>query len=250
MTEVEPESEEGPEMALILVTGASSGLGRDTATELIEQGHDVVVHARRRERSPADRVPWTGTVSGDLSDLAATQDVARQADEFGRFDAVIHNAGALRSPEAIPVNVIAPYVLTVLMLKPSRLIYLSSSMHRGGSADLGRLASGTASYSDTKLWVTTLSQAFAARWPDTVSHAVDPGWVPTRMGGSAAPDDLTEGRRTQVWLATAPEILPTTGGYWHHRRTERPHTSATDPVFQSRLIDELARTTGIALDAQ
>ena len=66
------------------------------------------------------------------------------------------------------MNVIAPYVLTALMLKPARLVYLSSSMHRGGSTDLSRLGSGAASYSDTKLWVTALSQAFAFRWPDTV----------------------------------------------------------------------------------
>lgn len=235
-------------MALLFVTGASSGLGRDTAAELLEQGHDVVVHGRRPERFASDHLPWRGTVTGDLSDLAATQEVARQANEFGRFDAVIHNAGALRSPEALPVNVIAPYVLTALMLKPARLVYLSSSMHRGGSTDLSRLGSGAASYSDTKLWVTALSQAFAFRWPDTVSHSVDPGWVPTRMGGSAAPDDLTEGRRTQLWLATAPEIVPMTGGYWHHLRTERPQASATDPVFQHQLIDELARTTGLSLD--
>ena len=78
---------------------------------------------------------------GDLSDLEATRDVARQANEFGRFDAVIHNAGAMRSPDAVPVNIVAPYVLTALMRKPGRLIYLSSSMHRGGSVDLERLAS-------------------------------------------------------------------------------------------------------------
>ena len=76
-------------------TGASSGLGRDTAAELLEQGHDVVVHGRRLERFASDDLPWRGTVTGDLSDLAATQEVARQANEFGRFDAVIHNRWAL-----------------------------------------------------------------------------------------------------------------------------------------------------------
>jgi len=234
-------------MALIFVTGASSGLGRDTAAELIEQGHDVVVHGRRPERFAADHRRWTGTVTGDLSEMDAVHEVARQANEFGRFDAVVHNAGALHPPEAIPVNVIAPYVLTALMLKPARLIYLSSGMHRGGSADLTRLASLRASYSDSKLWVTALSQAVAFRWADTVSHSVDPGWVPTRMGGSAAPDDRTKGRRTQVWLATAPEVVPVSGGYWHHLRTERPHASATDPDFQRRLIEELTRISGISL---
>ena len=101
---------------------------------------------------------------------------------------------------------IAPYVLTALMLKPARLIYLSSSMHRGGSAgfvtDWHR---GTASYSDTKLWVTALSQAFApTAGVDTVSHPWIPAWAPSLMGGSGcAPMTSSEGRRTQIWLATA-----------------------------------------------
>ena len=236
-------------MALILVTGGSSGLGLAAAIELADDGHDVVVHARTPDRMPGETTArWGGAVVGDLADVEATRDVARQANEFGRFDAVIHNAGTTRAHEVVPVNIVAPYVLTAAMRKPARLIYLSSSMHRGGSVDLDRLASATATYSDTKLWVTTLSQALAHRWPDTTSHAVDPGWVPTRMGGAAAPDDLVEGHRTQTWLATDPDVRPATGGYWHHRRTQTPHPAATDPDFQSRLLVALARRSGIDLD--
>lgn len=236
-------------MALILVTGASTGLGLAAAIELADNGHDVVVHNRTPDRVPGDDAArWAGAVVGNLSDLGATGDVARQANEFGRFDAVIHNAGALRSPEVAPVNIVAPYVLTALMYKPRRLIYTSSSMHRGGSVDLDRLAAGTATYSDTKLWVTALSQAVAHRWPDATSHAVDPGWVPTRMGGTAAPDDLVEGHRTQIWLATDPDVRPATGGYWHHRRTQSPHSAATDVDFQTRLLAALAQRTGIHLE--
>jgi NAD(P)-dependent dehydrogenase (short-subunit alcohol dehydrogenase family) len=236
-------------MALILVTGASAGLGLAAAIELAGDGHHVVVHARTPDRVPRDDTArWRGSVIGDLSDLEATRDVARQANEFGRFDAVIHNAGVLRSPDMAQVNIVAPYVLTGLMHKPGRLIYLSSSMHRGGSVDLDRLASATATYSDTKLWVTALSQAVAHRWSEATSHAVDPGWVPTRMGGSAAPDDLVEGHRTQTWLATDPDVRPATGGYWYHRRTQSPHPAATDVDFQTRLLTALDRRTGIHLD--
>jgi len=234
-------------VALILVTGASAGLGLNAATELAAQGHDVVVHARTPSRLPAGP-RWRGSVTGDLADAGESMHVARAANAYGRFDAVIHNAGALNRPAAVPVNTIAPYLLTMSMAKPDRLIYLSSGMHRGGSTDLRGLESGTGTYSDSKLWVTALSAAFAHRWPGTVSHAVDPGWVPTRMGGAGAPDDLTEGHRTQVWLATDPDVKPATGGYWHHRRVQTPHPAVLEEAFQVRLIATLEDLTGVAAD--
>ncbi|MFI1004328.1 SDR family NAD(P)-dependent oxidoreductase [Streptomyces galbus] len=235
-------------MALILVTGASTGLGRDTAEALAGEGHDVVVHVRNRARlDGTDPGRWTGVVVGDLSVPDEIEDVARQAAAFGRFDAVVHNAGVLSGPETVTVNTVAPYVLTARLEKPSRLIHLSSGMHRSGSTDLRGLTTGTASYSDTKLWVTALSQACASRWPGTASHAVDPGWVPTRMGGAGAPDDLVAGHRTQVRLATDPDVTPATGGYWYHERTQAPHPAALDEEFQERLLRALEQHTGVPL---
>ncbi|KFG01015.1 short-chain dehydrogenase [Streptomyces scabiei] len=239
------------DVALVLVTGASSGLGRHTADALADDGHDVVVHVRDPARlGDADGAPrWKGVVTGDLAEPDEIRDVARQAREYGRFDTVIHNAGVLNSPDEITVNTVAPYLLTALMDKPARLIYLSSSMHRTGSTDLRRLAAdGTASYDDTKLWVTALALACASRWVGTTSHAVDPGWVPTRMGGSGASDDLTAGHRTQVWLATHDDVTPHTGGYWYHRRTQPPHPAAQDEAFQARLVRTLEAHTGVPLD--
>lgn len=237
-------------MALTLVTGASSGLGRNTANALADDGHDVVIHVRSPARLTYvdDTARWKGVVVGDLAKLDEIRDVARQAAEFGRFDAVIHNAGVLHSPEAITVNTVAPYVLTALMDKPVRLIYLSSSMHRTGSTDLGQLATGTASYDDSKLWVTTLALALASRWEGTSSHAVDPGWVPTRMGGPGASDDLAAGHRTQVWLATHHDVTPGTGAYWYHQQTQTPHPASQDEEFQARLVQVLERHTGVPLD--
>lgn len=236
-------------MALVLVTGAAGGLGRNAADALAEAGHDVVVHARAAARLAGAEGGgrWKGVVAGDLAVADEVRSVARQAAGFGRFDAVIHNAGVLDSLDEIAVNIVAPYLLTALMEKPARLIYLSSSMHRTGSTDLGRLTAGTASYDDTKLWVTALALACAARWEGTSSHAVDPGWVPTRMGGPAASDDLAAGHRTQVWLATHPDATPTTGGYWYHQRTQTPHPAARDEQFQARLIRTLEQHTGVPL---
>ncbi|WP_449487869.1 SDR family NAD(P)-dependent oxidoreductase, partial [Streptomyces purpurascens] len=172
-------------MALVLVTGAAAGLGRDTANALADDGHEVVNHVRNPARltEVGDPARWKGVVTGDLAEPEEIRGVARQASGFGRFDAVIHNAGVMNRPEDVTVNTVAPYLLTALMEKPARLVHLSSSMHRTGSTDLRQLTSGTASYDDTKLWVTALALAFASRWEGTSSHAVDPGWVPTRMGG-------------------------------------------------------------------
>ncbi len=236
-------------MALVLVTGASSGLGRNTATALADDGHEVVIHVRNPARltDMGDTARWKGAVTGDLAELEEIRGVARDASEFGRFDAVIHNAGVLHAPEETTVNIVAPYVLTALTDKPARLVFLSSSMHRTGSTDLRRLAARTASYDDTKLWVTTLALALASRWEGTSSHAVDPGWVPTRMGGAAASDDLIAGHRTQVWLATHQDVNPSTGGYWYHQQVQTPHPASQDEEFQARLIQSLEQHTGVPL---
>ena len=238
-------------MASVLVTGSASGLGLNAAAQLARDGHDVVVHARRDDRlpEPPPGHPWAGALVGDLSSLDGVRAVAAAAEDHGRFDAVIHNAGLLDVPGMIEVNIVAPFALTALMTRPSRIIALSSSMHRGGVADLSRLARGNASYSDTKLWVTALIMAFADRWPDTLSHAVDPGWVPTRMGGAGAPDDLEAGHLTQTWLATGDDVEPRSGGYWHHRATQRPHPAALDLDFQRALIAALEERTGLTLPA-
>jgi NAD(P)-dependent dehydrogenase (short-subunit alcohol dehydrogenase family) len=212
----------------------------------------VVVHARSAERlASVETIVGRGAVAvvGDLSDLDQTRSVADQVNRLGRLDAVIHNAGVLRGSHVLPVNVVAPYLLTALIERPQRLVYLSSNMHASGRTNLDGLDwSGrrpTASYSDSKLLLTTLAMAIARLWPDVYSNAVDPGWVPTKMGGPGAPDDLRLGHLTQEWLATsdAPEAR-TSGGYWYHQRRRTPHRAALDRRFQDELLAALARFTG------
>ena len=162
---------------------------------------------------------------------------------------MIHNAGVITGPQVLPVNVVAPYLLTVLIKRPQRLVYLSSDMHQGGRANVDDLDwSGhrpAASYSDSKLLLTAFAMAVARIWPDVYSNAVDPGWVPTRMGGPGAPDDLRLGHLTQEWLATSdgPEAR-TSGGYWYHQQRRTPHPAVLDPRFQDELLAALARFTG------
>jgi len=242
-------------MARVFITGSAYGLGRLAAESLLEQGHDVVVHARNADRLTAMRdLQDRGAVAvvGDLSDIDQTRRLADDVNGLGRMDAVIHNAGVYRSPQVLAVNVVAPYLLTALIERPPRSIYLSSGLHRGGQADLADLdwsgGGGTASYSDSKLFVTTLAVAIARLWPDVFSNAVNPGWVPTKMGGAGASDDLRLGHLTQEWLATSddPDAL-TSGGYWYHQRREEPHPKVHDRRFQDELLEELDRFTGTPL---
>jgi NAD(P)-dependent dehydrogenase (short-subunit alcohol dehydrogenase family) len=239
-------------MSHVSVTGSADGPGRLTAQTLLPEGHRVVVHFRSGGRLTAVKellAQGAEAVVGDLGELEQTRGVADQVNALGPIDVVIHNAGVYSGPTVLPVNVVAPYVLTALIPSPRRLVYLSSGMHRGGRAKLegmdwsGHRVAG--SYSDSKLFVTTLA-AVARRWPHILSNAVDPGWVPTKMGGPNAPDDLRLGHLTQEWLATgdAREAC-TSGGYWHHQRRVEPHPSVNDVKFQDRLLGELARATDI-----
>lgn len=240
-------------MSRILVTGAASGLGELTARTLAGDEHEVVVHARNADRFQESPLLYEmdGAIYGDLSDLDDTIALAERANDRGRFDAVIHNAGVMRDDATLQVNVVAPYVLTALMERPGRIVVVSSSMHTGGDMELDgdRFPRDAISYSTSKLYVTAFALGLARRWPDVMAHALCPGWVATRMGGESAPDDITEGHLTQEWLATAPEyeIEPRTGGYWHHQRHARLHPAAADPEYQDAIIRALELETGIAL---
>src|SRR5215213_2584962 len=241
-------------MARVFITGSADGLGRAAAQTLLDDGHEPVVHARNRDRLTAVRDlidRGAAAVDGDLSDTEQTRAIAEQVNELGRMDAVIHNAGVYTGPHVVPVNVVAPYLLTALINRPQRLVYLSSGDHRRGRARLTGIDwSGrtTRSYPDSKLFVTTLAAALARLWPDVLSNAVDPGWVPTRMGGPGAPDDLRLGHLTQEWLATSNDPhAKTSGGYWHHQRRIEPHPAVHDRRFQDSMLDDLGRFTGTRL---
>ncbi|MEU9064219.1 SDR family NAD(P)-dependent oxidoreductase [Streptomyces sp. NPDC048430] len=242
-------------MARIFVTGSVEGLGRNAAEDLISDGHELVLHARNDRRADAlDDLAAKGAhvVIGDLAHMDDVRAVAKGVNRLGRMDAVIHNAGVEHGASLLPVNVVAPYVLTALIERPARLVYVSSGMHRGGRPDLTDVdwsgARRTHSYSDSKLLVTALALFIARTWPDVFTNAVDPGWVPTRMGGAAASDDLRLGHVTQAWLAGSndPDVH-VTGRYWFHQAQQQPAPATQDEAFQEELVDALARYTGITL---
>ena len=251
----------------VFVTGSTDGLGRGAAQALINDGHRVVLHARSKERAAAlmDLAHLAaGVVIGDLASAVQTRSLADQVNKIGRMDAVIHNAGIYREPnrgttpeghaKVLAVNVLAPYLLTRLIERPDRLVYLSSSMHRGGEGPLDdidwseRRWDTNRAYSESKLYITALAFAVARQWPKVLSNAVDPGWVPTKMGGRGAPDDLEEGHLTQTWLATSDDpAAKTSGGLWYHRERQEPAAQSRDTRFQDELLAKLAALTGVKL---
>ena len=257
-------------MARILVTGSADGLGLMTGQMLVARGHDVVLHARdeRRAGDIGSAAPdVAGVVVGDVATIAGMSDVATQANDLGRFDAVVHNVAiGYQEPERVEtedglsrvwaVNVLAPYVLTVLMQRPDRLVYLSSAMHLGGDPSLldvqwtTRRWNGSGAYADSKLQDVMLALAVARRWAEVASNAVNPGWVPTRMGGASAPDDLKEGNETQAWLAEGGDAeARRSGRYLYHRRPADLHPMAVDPDLQDALLDLCHKASGVALPA-
>ena len=254
-------------MAIVFITGSTDGLGRAAAQSLLDGGHRVVLHARSRDRAAAIAALASraaGVVVGDLSSAVDVRSIADQVNAVGRMDAVIHNAGVYtqRSRGSTPeghastfaINTLAPYMLTALIERPARLVYLSSGLHRGGEGSLPDLDwtkrpwdMGKA-YAETKLHVVALAFALARRWPNVMSSAVDPGWVRTRMGGAGAPVDLDTGQRTQAWLAVSNEPAALVSGrYWHHMQQQHPASEASDPKFQDQLLARLTELTGVAL---
>src|ERR1700723_1375130 len=256
-------------MARIFITGSADGLGLMAAEILTRQGHTVILHARNDRRAEDARQALTSAdavVTGDLATIAGMRRVAEAADVLGRFDAVIHNAGVgYREPRVetddglehvFAVNVLAPYLLTALITTPRRLVYLSSGMHRGGDAALDdpqwvrRPWNGAQAYSDSKLFDVALAFAVARRWPTVLSNSLEPGWVPTKMGGPGAPDDLSLAPVTQAWLAASDDPpARVTGGYFYHQRPRQVHPAAHDPAFQDLLLEYCASLTGVVLPA-
>jgi hypothetical protein len=189
----------------IFITGSTDGLGRAAAGVLIAEGHDVVLHARTLERAAAlsNLAPGAaGVVIGDLSSAAETRELADQVNEIGRMDTVIHNAGVFLEPsrsttadghaKTLAVNTLAPYMLTALIDRPDRLIYLSSGMHHAGAGSLrdidwtGRRWNAAKAYSESKLHVTALALTLARAWRGRTQQRRRSGLGPDQNGRSGS----------------------------------------------------------------
>ena len=235
-------------MARVFITGSADGLGQLAAKSLINQGHDVVLHARNAQRGKRALENNRGAANvliADLSNIDETKELAAKVNALGNFDAVIHNAGVYQVPNELifSVNTLAPYILTCLIQKPKRIIYLSSGMHHQGSPNMEK---NSYTYSDSKLHDLILSMTVSRYWADVYSNAVDPGWVPTRMGGDGAPDNLEKGYETQVWLAVSNDKeAKVSGRYFHHKRQDDYLPVANDVKVQEKFVTMCEQVTGI-----
>ena len=256
-------------MSRIFISGSSTGLGLMAGELLVQQGHQVVLHARNAARAKDARhaLPRAeAVVEGDLDTIAGAKAVAERVNELGRFDAVIHNAAVGyreshhltkdRLPHVFAINTLSAYVLTASIESPRRLVYLSSGMHHRADANLDdilwkkRRWDAPAAYAESKLHDVMLAFAVARRWPTVSSNALEPGWVPTKMGGAGAPDDMEQAHLTQAWLASADDPkAQVSGKYFYHLKRMQPNRQAHDPALQDRLIAICAEISGVTLPA-
>jgi NAD(P)-dependent dehydrogenase (short-subunit alcohol dehydrogenase family) len=250
-------------MAKVFITGSSDGLGQLAAKQLVKGGHEVVLHARNSARAKEAEIKVAGAQNvlvADLGSISEIKTLAQEVNSLGAFDAIIHNAGIYnvsenaRSADGLPllfaVNSVAPYLLTCLIKRPKRLIYVSSDMHLSADAALNNLEGneirGRVSYSDTKYHDLILAMAVAESWKDVYSNALNPGWVPTKMGGAGAPDNLEKGYETQVWLTTSNEPAALSSGhYFFHKKQSRYLKSANDKQIQEKLLGICEYLTGV-----
>ena len=254
-------------MASVLVTGSSAGIGRETVATLAHNGHRVIAHARDKAKAAqlGEALPGVAAVLvGDLESLAETKSLAAAANEHGPFDAVVHNAGlgghARREATVdgleriFQVNVLAPYVLTALLGPCRRIVYLSSGMQAGGIVSLRDLQferrrwDGEQAYCDSKLCDVLLALVVARRWPQSLSNAVDPGWVKTNMGGRSAPGSVAQGAEGPIWLATSSDPGALVSGRFLYRRQEvKAKPEAYDHGLQDGLVEALRSLSGVTL---
>ena len=255
-------------MSRIFISGSSTGLGLMAGELLVEQGHQVVLHARNAARAEDARLALPqaeAVVEGDLDTIAGAKALAQRVNDLGRFDAVIHNAAVGYRERHHPHRGRSPACLRnqyAVRLYPDRIdrhVRSGWCISAPGCITMwmptsrifsGRSAAGTVrtAYAESKLHDAMLAFAVARRWPEVFSNSLEPGWVPTQMGGPGAPDDMDQAHLTQAWLASGDDPKSqVTGKYFYHLKRMEPNPQAHDPALQARLIAICAEISGVTL---
>ncbi len=254
-------------MSIILVTGATDGIGLETAKELAQLGHKVVLHGRSEgkvQRARSDILSTAPnavlhTAHADLSDFSAVRRMVQElASQLPRLDVLINNAGVYMTERrlsrdgfemTLAVNYLAPWLLTHLLLpllKKSaepRVVTFSSIAHRNGMIAFDNLNGerhfdGHRAYANSKLAVALFAKELARREPWLASNSLHPGVIDTKLlhaGFAMKGDPVTIGARTPVFLATSPAVTGITGKYFDRCTAVLPAPSVEDQNLARRL---------------
>jgi NAD(P)-dependent dehydrogenase (short-subunit alcohol dehydrogenase family) len=244
-------------VARVLITGSTDGLGRGLAHELVERGHEVVVHGRSRVEEVGREV---GAAACHVADFARLDDVRRLASEARGVDILVNNAGIISARRQLSqdgieltfqVNHLAGFLLTLLM-EPPRTVNVASVGQRPPDFDdlmLERDYEGYDAYARSKLCQIMFTFELAERRPDLVVNALHPAsLMDTKMVretfGSAV-TSVDEGKEATLHLISSPELDGITGRYFDGMQESRANEQAYDREARRRLWELSERLCGL-----
>jgi NAD(P)-dependent dehydrogenase (short-subunit alcohol dehydrogenase family) len=276
-------------VTLVLLTGATRGIGRAAAIELARQGAEVALVGREPERvrTVADEARAAGggvsPIHEHVADLTLMADVRALAGEarerYGQIDVLANNAGALFASRQLSteglertfaLNHLAPFLLTNLLrdrLTGGRVVTTASDAHEGGRLDLDDLQSehsygAMRVYGTSKLCNILFTRELARRAPELHANCFHPGVVRTGFGknergiwkilttvGGPFFRSPERGARSLVWLALSEQAAALTGEYVQDEKVSVPSAQAQDDTLAEGLWERSAELTGLAADA-
>jgi NAD(P)-dependent dehydrogenase (short-subunit alcohol dehydrogenase family) len=265
-----------------LITGANSGIGKETALALAQMKANLVMVCRNKDKGESARrevSKKTGNDSVDLllCDLASLAEVRTLAAEvrnrYGKLHILVNNAGLFSFSgktedgfeSTFAVNYLAPFLLTNLLLEllesgaPSRIVNVSSVAHFSGHVDLesiekGRGPSGWGAYSNSKLALVMFTYELARRLRGTgvTANCLHPGAVATSIwripSGLMRPfmKSAKEGAETSIYLASAPEVEQVSGEYFENKSARKSSEASYDEKMALALWDSTSKLVGLS----